>query len=69
MPTVALELCRKARATELDFFKDKEVWTMRKVREAFRRQGKPPTTVRWIEVNKGDDLNPNIRSRLVAREI
>ena len=42
---------------------------MRKVSEALRRQGKPPSTVRWVETNKGDDVNPKIRSRLVAREI
>ena len=63
------ELCHKARATELDYFQDKEVWTMRKVSEALRRQGKRPITVRWVEVNKGDELNPKIRSRFVAREI
>ena len=63
------ELCRKARATKLDDFRDKDVWTIRKVNEAPRRTGKPPITVRWVEFNKGDDLNPKIRSRLVAREI
>ena len=26
-------------------------------------------TVRWVDVNKGDDQNPNVRSRLVARQI
>ena len=62
------ELCRKARATAIEYFKGKEVWTLRKVSEALRRQGKPPITVRWVEVNKGDDLNPKIRSRLAARE-
>ena len=40
------ELCRKARATELDYLKDMEVSTLRKVSEALRRQGKPPITVR-----------------------
>ena len=63
------EVCRKARATELEYFKDKEVWTMRKGSELLRRQGTPPITVRWVEVNKDDGLNPKIRSRLVAREI
>ena len=29
----------------------------------------PPITVRWVETNKGDDQCPNIRSRLVAREM
>jgi hypothetical protein len=31
--------------------------------------GKAPISVRWVDVNKGDDLQPNYRSRLVAREI
>ena len=29
----------------------------------------PLITVRWVDVNKGDNTNPNIRSRLVARQI
>ena len=62
-------MCRTARATELDYFRDKEVWTVRKVNEALRRTGKPPITERWVEVNKGDGLDSTIRSRLVAREI
>ena len=37
--------------------------------EALRLQGKAPITVKWIDVNKGDDDNPNYRSRLVAREV
>ena len=31
--------------------------------------GRPPISVGWVETKKGDDVNPNIRSRLVAREI
>ena len=37
--------------------------------EARRATGKPSITVRWVDVNKGDNTNPNIRSRLVARQI
>ena len=37
--------------------------------EAFQHTGKPPITVKWVDVNKGDDQEPNYRSRLVAREI
>ena len=32
-------------------------------------QGAKVITVRWIDINKGDALNPKYRSRLVAREI
>ena len=31
--------------------------------------GKAPISVRWVDVSKGHDENPNYRSRLVAREI
>ena len=37
--------------------------------ESRRVTGKPPVTVRWVDVNKGDNMNPNVRSRLVARQI
>ena len=63
------KLVREARQKELDFFEAKKVWQRRPFEEARRRTGKPPITVRWVDVNKGDDVNPNIRSRLVARQI
>ena len=63
------KLVREARQKELDFFEAKKVWQKRAFEEARRRTGKPPITVRWVDVNKGDDVNPNIRSRLVARQI
>ena len=63
------DLCRAARQKELDYFKSKGVWELRSVNEARTRMGRSPISVRWVETNKGDDANPNIRSRLVAREI
>ena len=62
-------LVAAARKKELDFFEAKGVWLKKPIAEARRRTGKPPVTVRWVDVNKGDDVNPNIRSRLVARQI
>ena len=32
------------------------------------KTGKHPITVKWIDVNKGDDKNPNHRSRYVGTE-
>ena len=63
------DLVQKARALEMEYFKKKNVYTKRPRAEAIRRTGKPPTTVKWVDVNKGDDVEPNYRSRLVAREI
>ena len=63
------ELCRAARRKEIEYFRSKGVWDMRSINEARRVMRRPPISVRWVETNKGDDQNPNIRSRLVAREI
>ena len=63
------ELVKAARAKELEYFKAKRVWDKRPVGESRRVTGKPPISVRWVDVNKGDNENPNIRSRLVARQI
>ena len=42
---------------------------MSPIKEAWAKTGRPPISVRWVEINKGDDDHPNTRSRLVAREI
>ena len=62
-------LVREARKKELDFFEAKGVWIKKAIDEARRVTGKPPVTVRWVDVNKGDNVTPNIRSRMVARQI
>ena len=62
------DLVEAARALELAYFEQKGVWRKRLMAEV-RRQGKIPITVRWVDVNKGDDLNPRYRSRLVARQL
>ena len=63
------ELVKAARAKELEYFASKGVWHYRPRSEALEKMGKPPITVKWVDVNKGDDIEPNYRSRLVAREI
>ena len=60
-------LVHEARRKELEYFESKGVWAKRPVSEAKRVCGRPPITVRWVDVSKGGDLEPNIRSRLVAR--
>ena len=62
-------LVAKARAVELEYFNSKGVW--RKVPRGSARAatGKSPITVRWVDTNKGDELNTNYRSRLVARQM
>ena len=62
-------LCRAARKKDIYHFISKSVWELRTINEARTKMGRSPISVRWVEVNKGDVMNPNIRSRLVAREI
>ena len=62
-------LVKAARKKELDYFESKNVWQRVSIDEAWRISGRPPITVRWVDVNKGDDETPDIRSRLVARQI
>ena len=64
-PTLVL----KARQEELEYFESKAVWTRRRRAECLAKTGRAPISVRWVDVNKGDDVCPNYRSRLVARDI
>ena len=59
----------EARAIEVDFFDKKGVWIKVPRRRAFEKTGKPPISTRWLDTNKGDEENPNNRSRFVARQM
>ena len=63
------ELVREARKAELAYFLSKNVWTKVAREEAYAKHGKAPITIKWIDVNKGDDERPQYRSRFVAREV
>ena len=63
------DLVMEARRVEMAYFAQKGVWQKRPHGEAKRVTGRPPITVRWVDVNKGDDLVPKYRSRLVARQL
>ena len=43
----------EARRAELAFFHSKSVWTKQPLATARQRTGRPPITVRWVDVNKG----------------
>ena len=62
-------LVLEARLTELAFFHSKGVWAKRPMDRSRQCTGKPPITVRWVDVNKGDEVSPKYRSRLVARQM
>ena len=48
----------------MDFFCKMGVYT-----KVQRQPGMKVITTKWIDTNKGDDLNPDYRARLVGREI
>ena len=57
----------RARAKDMSYIADKEVW--RKIpRSAARRNGWKVIPTRWIDINKGSAQDPCYRSRLVAKE-
>ena len=59
------ELVKRARAEELQWLKGEKVYTRVPASEA---QG-PLLKIKWIDINKGDNDAPKVRSRLVAKEI
>ena len=60
---------RAARGEEVDYIHKMNLYTKVPTDDCYKRTGKAPISVRWIDINKGDTDRPNYRSRLVAREI
>ena len=56
----------EARAKEVQYIKDKRVYSKITRKEAQARDWKIIKT-RWIDINKGDDANPVYRSRMVGK--
>ena len=46
-----------------------KVYEYRSVDECWEVTGKGPIGTRWVDTNKGDASNPDVRCRLVAQEI
>ena len=58
-----------AKHEELTEMYRRQVWVERSVGDCYRDTGKPPNPVRWVVTNKGDELHPNVRCRLVAKHL
>ena len=58
----------EARKLEMAFFRKMKVYTKVPRSEAHIKGCKVIST-KWLDINKGDDVHPNIRSRLVGREL
>ena len=57
-------LAIKARKIEMEFFKTMGVYT-----KVVRQPWMKVVSTKWIDTNKGDEVTPNYRARLVAREL
>ena len=63
------KLVRAARAEEIEYFNTLPVWDVVKTQECWDKTGSPPITTKWVDVNKGDQQEYDVRCRLVAREM
>ena len=62
------KLVEAARREEIEFIEAIPVYDMVDESEAWERTGKGPVSGKWVDVNKGKDRSPEIRSRWVARD-
>ena len=62
-------LIMAARAEEMQEVRKHSVHVKVPIKECYDATGKPPIPTRWVHVNKGDAVNPEYRSRWVAKEI
>jgi len=63
------ESVRKGRAEEMEEVRKHQVYIKVPIQECWDKTGKAPIKTRWVDVNKGDETNEEIRCRLVAMEI
>ena len=63
------DLVEAARAEELAVVKKMQVWRKVRREECFQAIGRPPIQLRWVDINKGDELHPKYRSKIVVKEI
>ena len=58
----------EAHRVEMEFMATLNVWDVVSVDECWAETGRAPIGTRWIDQNKGDDVRPDYRSRLVVQE-
>ena len=64
---IKTELVLKARAEQLEEVRKFNVYGKVPIQNCWNDTGKDPIGVRWLNDNKGDDDNPEIRCRIVAK--
>ena len=59
---------RGARKEEIMYFRKMKVYDKVPKSKCWEETNRAPIGVRWVDINKGDSMSPNYRSRLVAME-
>ena len=62
------ELVQKARQEELDWLRREEVYE-RVPKSQCEEKGAKLLKLKWLDINKGDEARPKIRSRIVTKEV
>ena len=60
---------KEAREEEMVAVRTHKLYDKAPVQESWDRTGIGPINSRWIDINKGDSIHPDYRSRWVAQEI
>ena len=63
------QLVKMARNEEMIEVRKHKLYDKVPIQECWEMTGKAPIGVRWVDVNKGDRIHPEYRSRIVAKEI
>ena len=63
------DMVKEARKEEMAEVHKHGVYVKVNIEECYEKTGKAPIGTRWVDVNKGDSVHPEYRSRLVAQEI
>ena len=51
---------------ELDWIHEQGVYTKVSLQTCYDETGKNPITLKWVDTNRGDDVNEKHRSRVVV---
>ena len=57
-----------ARFDEIKQFHSHDVYEKVPIEDCWKSTGKAPVKIKWVDINKGDNVNHDYRSRLVAKE-
>ena len=63
------DLVITARTEEIEETRRGNLYDKVDISECWDVAGKGPITTRWVDINKGDTVHPEYRSRIVAREM